>query len=315
MAFRRDQLRYFVAVAEEGQMTRAASKLHIAQPALSQAIAHLEEHVGFKLFERHARGVSLTPAAEIFLEKARLAVAAEEMVAQAADALVRAAHVAIKFGYLGLPPAMTNPDLIEAFTEAHPDVELDLQELPFPSLPTETWLAEVDVAIASRPTSGQHVWTLPLSAVPRVILAPTTHPLAGHSELAVADVLDETFIGFHESVDPAWAGFWSLDDHRGGPPPSVTLERSANAQERFAMIASGHAITAMPERHAAVIAKVLPTVVAIPLIDADPTVLTLIGREDRRNPSVDALLEVARQTASFPAATPNATVDPLHPQH
>lgn len=71
------------------------------------------------------------------------------------------------------------------------------------------------------------------------------------------------------------------------------------------MIASGKAITAMPDRHAEVIAKVLPTVVAVPLSDADPTVLTLIGREDRRNPSVDALISVARRTVA-PSAVKRA---------
>ena len=61
------QLRYFVAVAQDGQMTRAAQRLALAQPALSQAIARLEQQVGVKLLERHPRGVSLTPAGEAFL--------------------------------------------------------------------------------------------------------------------------------------------------------------------------------------------------------------------------------------------------------
>src|SRR6476646_12004519 len=74
MPFRPGQLLYFVTVAEEGQVTRAARKLEIAQPALSQAIAQLEGELGLQLLERHARGGTLTAAGEICLPKARAAV-------------------------------------------------------------------------------------------------------------------------------------------------------------------------------------------------------------------------------------------------
>ncbi len=74
MSLKTDQLRYFVTVAEEGQITRAAKKLYIAQPALSQAIAQLESELGLQLLERHARGVRLTAAGAAFLEKARAVV-------------------------------------------------------------------------------------------------------------------------------------------------------------------------------------------------------------------------------------------------
>ena len=66
MSFRRGQLRYFVTVADEGQITRAARKLHLAQPSLSQAITQLEAEVGFKLLQRHTHGVTLTPAGQKF---------------------------------------------------------------------------------------------------------------------------------------------------------------------------------------------------------------------------------------------------------
>jgi DNA-binding transcriptional LysR family regulator len=297
MPFSETRLGYFVAVAEEGQMTRAAAKLHIAQPALSRAILSLESEVGFKLLERHARGVTLTLAGEVFLEKARAVVAVGADAVQAAHLLARDTKGVIEFGYLGAPPELTNPELIDAFTEAHPDIEISLKELPFPSIPTASWLGTVDVAIASRPAADPHVWVLPLRTDQRVVLAPKSHPLARRSELTVAEVLDETFLGFAPQVDPAWAGFWSLDDHRGGPPPQPAVGRAASGQERFSLILAGRGIATVPARYAAIIVTVLPSVVAIPLRDADPTVISLVGREDRRNRAVEALLEVARKLA------------------
>src|SRR6266516_530672 len=98
------QLHYFVAVAEEGQLTRAASKLHIAQPALSQAIAQLESQLGVQLLARHARGVDLTPAGEVFFAKARAALAAVADADLAARSYSRASGGRIEWGFSGLPP-------------------------------------------------------------------------------------------------------------------------------------------------------------------------------------------------------------------
>src|SRR5437588_12765470 len=91
-------LRYFVTVGEEGQLTRAANRLHVAQPALSQAIAQLESQFGVELLERHARGVSLTPAGEAFFVKARVALAAVADADLAARSHSRAGNSRAEWG-------------------------------------------------------------------------------------------------------------------------------------------------------------------------------------------------------------------------
>jgi hypothetical protein len=124
---------------------------------------------------------------------------------------------------------------------------------------------------------------------PRVVLAPRGHGLAQCSELRVADVLDETFIGLHPSVEPTWAGFWSLDDHRGGPPKRLTPDHADNPQEVLASLAVRCAITTVPTSVARLLSSDETGVLAIPLRDADPATISLVGHHDGRNPRVAAL--------------------------
>src|SRR5271165_3031113 len=140
MNFKRGQLRYFVTVAEEGQITRAAARLRIAQPAVSQAITQLESELGVALLERHARGVTLTAAGEAFLPKARAAVAREQEAALAAQSLARAARGIVEVGFIGPPPMLSSPELFAAFAAAHPDAEISFRDLPFPRGPSAQWL-------------------------------------------------------------------------------------------------------------------------------------------------------------------------------
>jgi DNA-binding transcriptional LysR family regulator len=122
------------------------------------------------------------------------------------------------------------------------------------------------------------------------VLAAKGHPLAGRGALKVADVLDETFIGFDPSTDQEWAGFWSLDDHRGAPPRRVTTDRVANGQEVLASLAVSTAITTAPAVAGTLLAGRQTRVVPIPLEDAQPSEVVLVGRKDRRTPPVETML-------------------------
>jgi DNA-binding transcriptional LysR family regulator len=295
MVFRRGHLHYFVTVAEEGHITRAAQKLHITQPTLSQAIALLESDLGFPLLERQGRGIKLTPDGEAFLVKARAASSAWTQAFTPAQALEQVREEAIVLGFLGVPPGLDSPAPLEAFSRAYPDIDLRYRELSFPTPPTISWLAEVDVAVCHQPPPDPDVWTHTLRFEPRVVLAPRRHPLAERSELEVAELLDETFIGFHPSVERTWAGFWSLDDHRGAPPRHSTADHAANPQEVIASLTLRRAITTVPSSVARLVSSVFPGVVAVPLRDAQPSRITLVGHEDCRNPCVPALLAFARK--------------------
>jgi DNA-binding transcriptional LysR family regulator len=290
MPFRRNHLRYFVTVADEGQITRAAEKLHIAQPALSHAIARLESELGVELLEREPRGVTLTAAGEAFLVKARVAVAAHEDLVDTARMLARGQRQTIELGFALVAPPLHSPGPLRGLAEAHPEIEIRYRELPFPFTPTRSWLSEVDVAACHLPPADPEVWSRPIRREPRVVLAAKGHPLARHDVLKVADVLDETFIGFDPSTDQEWAGFWSLDDHRGAPPRRVTTDRVANGQEVLASLAVSTAITTAPAVAGTLLAGRQTRVVPIPLEDAQHSDVVLVGRKDRRTPPVETML-------------------------
>ncbi len=295
MPFKQGHLRYFVVVAEEGQITLAARRLQIAQPALSQAIAQLEAEVGLALFVRHARGVTPTAAGAALLPRARAALNAEAEAVRTAEALARSAAGTIAFGYLGIPPALITPDLTDAFAAEHPNVAISFHDLPYPSASPVSWLGDVDVALVGTTLLCPGLVCVPLRAEERWALLPSTHPLCDHDELALDDVLEETFIGFDASVEPTWAGFWSLDDHRGGPPANLAPDRASTAHDRFTMMTHGAGISIVPAAHAALLTRVNPNMAAIPIRGARPAVVSLLAREERDNPLADALIEIAER--------------------
>lgn len=292
--FETGQVRYFVAVAEEGQMTTAAGRLQVAQPALSQAIAELEAELDLELLERRADSVTLTPAGEIFLAKARAAIAAYDEASLMAQRLGRAARGQLAVGFVGPPPSVLAPDVFNAFVATHPDAELSFQDLQFPRDSTAAWLGAVDVAQCFSPSAHPDVRLQTIREERRVVVAPRGHPLCETDELTVAEVLEETFVGFDPAVERGWAGLLTLDDHRGRPA-RVTDERARNALEMLSIVASGRGIVALAASHGGIITGALPDLAAIPLRDAQPTRLVLAWRTDTHNPLVDALVGIAGQ--------------------
>ncbi len=293
MSFKTDHLRYFVTVAEEGQITRAAKRLYIAQPALSQAISQMESELGLRLLERHPRGVRLTATGEAFLEKARAVLESENDVRRTAQSLARAARSVLEIGFSGPPPSMTSARLFARFAERQPQAELTFRDLPFPHGTTRSWMDTVDVAFCHVPALEGNIRAHPVRIEPRAVIAHRGHPLARHAELEVAQVLDETFISYHPDVQEAWAGFHSLDDHRGGPPRSMTDDHAATSLQMLGVLGKPGAITTLPIGDASLLPPVQPELVVIPLTDADPALVSLIWPEDSPHPLLAALLETA----------------------
>lgn len=275
-------------------MTRAARRLQLAQPALSQAIARLEAQVGVKLLDRNPRGVSLTSAGRAFLDKAQGALEAVDAAQATARSLARAEAGRLVIGFLSLTPPMLAAELFERFAEGNPEVDLVWRELGYPTLNIKEWLADSDAALAWMPPSGSDVASLGLRASPLVVAVSERHPLAARDQLTVADVIDEPFPGVADWCDPGWLGFWGLDRYRGGPARR-TSDVADTPQEVASIVASGRAITTVPESVALPFGPL--GIKAIPLVDADPAILHLVWRASAVPHLLERLLTLARETA------------------
>ncbi len=297
MNFKQNDLRYFAALVEDGQLDRAAAKLLIARSVLANAIEGLESRTGARLLTYEDGDVRLTPAGETFWSKARPAAQAELAASHAAEDLAREAEGSIAIGYVGVPPWLSYPRLIENFSRAHPKLQISLKELSFPWTPAGAWLSEVDVTITTQLTLDSDVWALPLRGCPRVLLVGGEHPLAERDEIAVAEVLAERFIAFEPWVDPVWSSFWSLDACRGGPPARHSMSCPTDVQGLLRMVADGDGVTSWPAEEGRLISVAVPGVFAIPLLDAEPAVHSIVGHEDQFVTAVERLVEVGREIA------------------
>jgi DNA-binding transcriptional LysR family regulator len=273
-------------------MTRAARKLQLAQPALSQAIARLESQVGVRLLERHARGVTVTPAGEAFLEKAQAALTAAEEVNATARSWARDQQGRLHAGFMSLTPPMMAAELLSRFTDAHPEITIDWRQLGYPTLDARAWLSDCDAALIWFAPSAPGLASQAIRTSSLVVAMAESHPLAGREQLRVAEVLDETFPGIVDWCDPVWLGYWGLDAHRGGPPRR-TDDIAVTPEEVASIVASGRAITTVPELVAVPFAHL--GIRAIPLVDADPAVLTLVWPARAATPLVAELADTARE--------------------
>ena len=184
-------LRYFIAVAEEGSVLKAARRLHVAQPAVSKQIQDLEKEVGCPLFERLARGVRLTPPGEVFLREARSTV---ENAARAIASARRAQHEAsntlhFAAGRLTYFPVVL-ADLLATYRASHPTVGVRIHKLGERNQKLALRERRVDVAanwVAHLPVTGfeSHAF---LDARLRGVLIPARHPLAQQEDVSLSQL-------------------------------------------------------------------------------------------------------------------------------
>jgi LysR family hca operon transcriptional activator len=194
-------LRYFVAVAEARSLTVAAERrLHTAQPSLSRQIRDLEMEVGVKLMTRSARGIELTPAGQVFLDHARLALAQVEAAASAARRAANPEQRTLALGFLtGCEPEWL-PAVTHVLRNELPNIEITISSQHSPQLADGLATGRLDAAFMRSEQRYPDLVYRVLVREPLIVVLPSDHRLASRDAIAPLDLEGEAYIGMADQA-------------------------------------------------------------------------------------------------------------------
>lgn len=285
------ELRYFLAVADELNFTRAAERLHVAQQALSAAVRKLEADLGVQLFTRSTRHVALTSAGAALVDAARHVL---ESAADAVDEATRAGagrtgRLIIGFSTAaGSVPAVRG--LIRRFTRSAPGVDIRLVQHDFSDPTAGLSSGGSQVAFVFAPLADDRLESATVLEEPRLAALAAGHPLARRDELVSTDLTGLPWLRV-PAPDSAWTRFWfrhPLGEAQAGP-------EIRTADEWVPAIESGLGVAFTM---ASVMANFPHTEIAtVPVTDIEPARLVLAWRRDDPDPVVAGFVASARPSA------------------
>ncbi len=187
-------LRYFVAVAEELHFGRAASRLFIVQPSLSQQIQQLEEELGFPLLIRTKRSVELTDAGKVFLTEARKVLAQVQEAKRAAQRAYRGEIGRLVVGYISSSTYNLLPMMLSAYRERFPEIDVALRELTTQEQVRALEEETIQIGLLRLPINDSALHVEVVRREPIVCVLPEGHPLAFHEKIAMSLLANEPFV-------------------------------------------------------------------------------------------------------------------------
>ncbi|CAI8857247.1 Uncharacterized HTH-type transcriptional regulator YcgK [Brevibacillus sp. IT-7CA2] len=238
------QIRYVLAVAEERSFSRAANRLHLAQPSLSQQIAKLEKILGVSLFHRLPQHVELTDAGQRFIQVAQTLVDMSEGLEREMRAYAIGESGKLLVGSLPITGAYVLPRVLPTFTKQFPGVELQLMEETSSHLEQLLVRGKIDVSLLTMPISDPSLEIIPAINEEIFLAVPANHPLAKRKEVDLAEVADQPFILLKEGQ-----GFRTISlrlCEQAGFRPRIVFE-SSNIQTAQSLVAAGMGLSFAPK--------------------------------------------------------------------
>lgn len=288
-------LRYFIAVAEELNFTRAAEKLHMAQPPLSQQIQQLEAELGFQLFRRTKRTVVLTEAGQVFFEESQTILLQVDRAIQLGKQTSRGELGQLTVGFVSSSAHNVVPPILQAFRTRFPAVKLELHELTTNEQLQRLRFGQIDIGFVRPPLDEDGINSEIVFREPLIVALPETHPWADRAVVELRELSAEPFILFPRSLAPGlYDPIVSLCQQAGFSP--IAGQEAIQMQTIISLVAASMGVAIVPAsmqnfQRKGVVYKSLP----------ESTCMVAIALIWRNAPTqaVQRFLEVARQSGGL----------------
>ena len=288
-------LRYFIGVAEEENVSRAALKLHVSQPALSRQIRDLEEELGFLLLERSAKSVRLTEAGRAFLTEARAVLQRTEDAVKAARAIATGVRGELHVGYAPSLTARILPPALRAFQAELPNVRVRLHDLSTEEMLAGLREGKLQIAFVVRLTPAllRGLRFEELARDPMSLAVAPKHPLAGRRTVTLAEVAREPLITYsrkdypdaHENLAAMFAAIKSK--------PRIAEEHDS-VSSLIAAVEAGNGVAIAPQSLACTAG---PRLKLIPFSPAPaPLIIGAAWSKDGLTAAAERFLKCAKET-------------------
>ncbi|MDQ1006232.1 DNA-binding transcriptional LysR family regulator [Streptomyces sp. V4I23] len=295
------ELRYltaFVAVAEELHFGRAARRLHMAQPPLSQQIRQLEKELGVQLFERNTRSVRLTSAGQSFLEPVRTVLADLDLAVRAVKAAGRGEYGRVTVGFAGASSHEALPLLTRAVRAAHPGIELVLTGQTYANVAlTRVAEGSLDLGFVRLPVTQPGVRARAIGEEELVCALPADHELARRDRIPLAALADDPFVSFPANAGSSVRAATVAACEAAGFTPRVVQE-APDSHTILALVAAGVGVTLTLTS----VQHIQQTGLAYRPLEGEPVRMraALAWRTDNPSAALRAVLAVAEQALPTP---------------
>jgi DNA-binding transcriptional LysR family regulator len=294
-------IRYFCVLCEELHFGRAAERLSITPPSLSQQISRLEQQLGVKLFDRSPRKVELTSYGRELLPYARRVQDDYDQLLGWGRSVQRDQRTPLlRVGVVAAGAGALTTAAISATMQAIPHARIEMRRLGFFDVATELEAGRVDVVFAPAPmVLPPRIRIEPLWLEPRVLVVPAAHALASRESVAIAETNDEIFVAVAGGV-PEVVDWWIVDPRPDGSRP----RRGPTADSvdgLFELVAAGAGVNIAGQSASKQYRR--DELVFIPVTDIEPATIVLCSLTDARNPMVKTFRETAQSLSPLVDAT------------